>query len=86
MAHMPRNSPSCRIGSAAGITVRGVTRLATWAPTANCLGVAHQPEDLTVGEVDADARSAGWRSASRPAASVTRADEYSLGNFAQDAA
>ena len=53
-AHMPRNSPPCRIGSAVGITAFGVTRLASWALDGELAGLAHQPEDLAIGETHAD--------------------------------
>ena len=53
-AHMPRNSPPCRIGRAVGITALGVTRLASWALDSELAGLAHQPEDFAVGEAHAD--------------------------------
>ena len=77
---MPRNSPPCRIGSAVGITALGVTRLASWALTVNLrvsrtsrkMSRSENPMPTAIGELEQRAV---------PSASVTKAEEYSLGNF-----
>ena len=77
-AHMPRKAPPCMIGSAVGTTAAGVMRLASWAPTANF------PVSRTSRKISRSAKLMPMmlgtlEQRAVPAASVTMADEYSLG-------
>ena len=84
MAHMPRNAPSCRIGSAAGITVRGATRLATCAPSANSLVSRTRRKISRSAKADADRGTAALEQRATPCGvGDAAADEYSLGNFSR---
>ena len=77
---MPRNSPPCRIGSAVGITAFGVTRLASWALTVN-LRVSRTSRKISRSENPMPTAIGALEQRAVPAASVTKAEEYSLGNF-----
>ena len=53
-AHMPRNSPPCRIGNADRDHRGGRDAAGELGADGELAGLAHQPEDLAVGEAHAD--------------------------------
>ena len=55
-AHMPRNSPSCRIGTPIGITALRRHAAGELGAHRELARLAHQPEDLAIRETHADGR------------------------------